>query len=67
MNIAELSIKRPIFITCIFILIVILGGISLMKLKVDLFPDITFPIVSITTYYPGAAPAEVRLIKDNGG
>ena len=45
MNIAELSIKRPIFITCIFILILTLGGISLSKLGVDLFPDITFPIV----------------------
>jgi len=60
MNIAELSIKRPIFITCIFILILTLGGLSLAKLGVDLFPDITFPVVSITTYYPGASPSEVE-------
>jgi hydrophobic/amphiphilic exporter-1 (mainly G- bacteria), HAE1 family len=60
MNIAELSIKRPIFITCIFILILVLGGLSLSKLGVDLFPDITFPVVSVVTYYPGASPAEVE-------
>lgn len=61
MNIAELSIKRPIFITCIFILILTLGGISLSKIGLDLFPDITFPIVSVVTYYPGASPAEVEV------
>ncbi|MEI6093557.1 MAG: efflux RND transporter permease subunit, partial [bacterium] len=61
MNIAELSIKRPIFVTCIFILILTLGGISLSKIGVDLFPDITFPVVSVITYYPGASPAEVEV------
>ncbi|MCX6112369.1 MAG: efflux RND transporter permease subunit [Proteobacteria bacterium] len=61
MNIAELSIKRPIFITCIFILILTLGGISLSKIGLDLFPDITFPIASVVTYYPGASPAEVEV------
>lgn len=60
MNIAELSIKRPVFISCIFILILTIGGFSLSKLGVDLFPDMTFPIVSVVTYYPGAAPAEVE-------
>jgi len=60
MNIAELSIKRPIFIICLFILILTLGGISLSKLGVDLFPDVTFPVVSIITYYPGASPSEVE-------
>ncbi len=61
MNIAELSIKRPIFITCIFILILTLGGISLTRLGVDLFPDVTFPVVTVVTYYPGASPAEVEV------
>jgi HAE1 family hydrophobic/amphiphilic exporter-1 len=38
-----------------------LGGLSLSKLGVDLFPDITFPVVSVVTYYPGASPAEVEV------
>ena len=61
MNIADLAIKRPIFITCIFILILTLGGLALATLRIDLFPDITFPIVSVTTIYPGASPAEVEV------
>ena len=60
MNIAELSIKRPVFVACLFILILTVGGICMSTLGVDLFPDITFPIVSITTYYPGASPSEVE-------
>lgn len=60
MNIAELSIKRPVFIACIFILILTVGGLALSKLKVDMFPDVTFPVVSVITYYPGASPSEVE-------
>jgi len=62
MNIAELSIKRPIFITCIAVLIMILGYLSLKKLPIDLFPDVTFPVVTVTTIYPGAGPAEVETL-----
>lgn len=62
MNIAELSIKRPIFITCVATLIMILGYLSLKKLPIDLFPDVTFPIVTVTTVYPGAGPSEVETL-----
>lgn len=62
MNIVSTSIKRPIFITCIFLLIVAVGAISLLKLPIDLFPDVTFPIVTVTTPYPGAGPKEVETL-----
>lgn len=62
MNIVSTSIKRPIFITCIFFLILAVGTLSLFKLPVDLFPDITFPVVTVTTPYPGAGPKEVETL-----
>ncbi|NBX75244.1 MAG: efflux RND transporter permease subunit [Proteobacteria bacterium] len=62
MNLADLSIKRPIFITCIVTAIIVLGVMSMRKLGVDLFPDVTFPIVTVTTVYPGAGPAEVETL-----
>lgn len=61
MNLAELSIKRPIFITCLIILMIAAGLISIAKMPVNLFPDVTFPIVTVTTGYRGAAPKEVEL------
>ncbi len=60
MNFAELSIKRPIFITSVAILTMVLGFFSLKKMAVDLFPDVTFPVLSIQTAYPGASPADIE-------
>ncbi len=60
MNLAELSIKRPIFITCIVSLMIILGLISYKKMPVDQFPDVTFPIVFVEVLYPGASPVDVE-------
>lgn len=59
---AKLSINRPIFITCIILLTVITGWLSLKSLPVDLFPDVTFPVVTVTTPYPGAGPRETETL-----
>ncbi|NUM58696.1 MAG: efflux RND transporter permease subunit [Bdellovibrionaceae bacterium] len=60
MNLAALSIKRPIFITCIVILMLIMGFVSLKKMPVDLFPDVTFPTIFVQITYPGASPIDVE-------
>lgn len=60
MSLAELSIKRPVFISCIITLTLVVGYISLKKMPVNLFPDTEFPIVSVYTSYEGAAPREVE-------
>ncbi|NBV50622.1 efflux RND transporter permease subunit, partial [bacterium] len=62
MNIADLSIKRPIFISCCVLASMVLGFLSMKKLGVDLFPDVTFPVVTVTTIYPGAGPSEVETL-----
>lgn len=62
MNLADLSIRRPIFITCIIVVMLSVGWLSLQKLGVDLFPDVTFPIVTVSTTYPGAGPSEIETL-----
>lgn len=62
MNLAHLSIKRPIFVTCIATLILVMGYLSFRKLPVDLFPNITFPIITVNTIYAGAGPVEVETL-----
>lgn len=59
---AKLSINRPIFITCIVLMTMITGYISMRNLPVDLFPDVTFPVVTVTTPYPGAGPRETEML-----
>jgi len=60
MNIARLSIMRPIFMGCIVILIMVMGTISFQRLGVDIFPPIDFPVVVVITTYGGASPEEIE-------
>ena len=62
MNLAELAIKRPTFITCLIILMLAVGMFSIRKLGVDLFPDVNFPIIFVSTPYQGAGPAEIETL-----
>ncbi|MDD2840412.1 MAG: efflux RND transporter permease subunit [Rickettsiales bacterium] len=60
MSIVDLSIKRPIFMTCIAIICMVAGVRAYKTLGVDLFPDITVPVVSVKTVYTGASPKEIE-------
>ncbi len=60
MSPASLSIKRPFFISCLVILMVVLGLMSLKSLPIDLFPDVSFPTIMIETTYAGAGPSEME-------
>ena len=60
MNLAELSIKRPILIVCLVLSMMLVGFISYKKMPVDQFPDVTFPVVFAEVLYPGASPVDVE-------
>ncbi len=60
MNIAKLAINRPILISSIVALILILGLISYHKIGMELLPDMTFPTLGVTTIYKGASPEEIE-------
>ncbi len=42
------------------VLLIILGTVSLRNLPVDLFPELSFPVVAVTASYEGAGPEEVE-------
>ncbi|MBX2986323.1 MAG: efflux RND transporter permease subunit [Bdellovibrionaceae bacterium] len=60
MNLSELAIRRPIFILCVVFFMLVTGFMSLKKMPVDQFPDVTFPIVSVYVRYPGASPLDLE-------
>ncbi len=62
MSLADVSVKRPIFISCIVLLMILVGWLSMNRLPVDMFPNITFPVVVVNTPYPGAGPAEIETL-----
>ncbi len=60
MNISKLAVKRPITITMIVLVVVLLGTISLNRLPIDLLPEIELPISVVSTSYTEAGPQEVE-------
>lgn len=60
MTITELSIKRPPLIIVVFTFLIVLGLLSYSYLNYELIPDVTPPIITVTTIYPGASPKEVE-------
>ena len=47
-------IERPIFANVIAIVTVILGVVTLVRLPIEQYPQITPPTVQVTAIYPGA-------------
>lgn len=60
MQIANISIKRPPLAIVVFIVLTLFGLISFFSLNYELLPKFSPGIVSVTTVYPGASPAEVE-------
>ncbi|MBD1207429.1 MAG: efflux RND transporter permease subunit [Ignavibacteria bacterium] len=60
MTITELSIKRPILIVVIFLVLGVLGIFSYNQLSYELLPKMSSPFVTVVTVYPGANPSEVE-------
>lgn len=62
MSLASTSIKRPIFIACVAIAMVVVGWASFKSMSVDLFPDVSVPVITVQTTYAGAGPSEVETL-----
>ncbi len=60
MFLSNLSIKHPVFATMMMAALAVLGIASYSQLKVDFFPKVEIPVVTVTTIYPGAGPETVE-------
>lgn len=56
----RISIGNPVLATMMMVAFVVLGLFSYKRLRVDQFPDVTFPVVVVQTDYPGASPETVE-------
>ena len=60
MSLADLCIRRPVFATMLVMSLVVLGWFSFQRLGLDLFPNVDFPTVTITTTLKGASVEEIE-------
>ena len=56
MTLAEFSVKRPIVITMLTLIVIILGVVSLSRLRIDMLPSVEMPTLNVRTSYSGASP-----------
>jgi multidrug efflux pump subunit AcrB len=59
-NVSSWSIRNPTPGILLFVLLTIAGLIGFAALKVQAFPDMTLPAVTITASLPGASPAQLE-------
>jgi HAE1 family hydrophobic/amphiphilic exporter-1 len=57
--ISKFFIEHPVLANVLAIVLVIIGAVSLLRLPVAQYPNVTPPTVLVTTRYPGASPQTV--------
>lgn len=60
MLITKFSLKRQITLIMIYSVIIFFSFFSFSQLKIDFFPDITFPFAGVITSYTGVGPEDVE-------
>ncbi|MGO1369423.1 efflux RND transporter permease subunit [Senegalia sp. (in: firmicutes)] len=60
MNLTNLSVKRPVTIVMVTLIVVLLGIVSLTRLPIDLLPQFSLPIAIVQTQYSGVGPQEIE-------
>jgi len=60
MKITQILLRRPVAVTVVTIAILFMGIFSLKNLDVDYLPEITYPMIKIHAWWPGATPEEIE-------
>ena len=61
-KIIKLSINRPITVLMFYLLIIITGIISFLRLPVDFLPEVGYPQLTVITIYENSSPQEVETL-----
>jgi hydrophobe/amphiphile efflux-1 (HAE1) family protein len=60
MTFSDVAIRRPVFTTMLSLTLIVLGALGYRWLGTDLYPDVTFPFVTVSTVYAGASPQDIE-------
>jgi HAE1 family hydrophobic/amphiphilic exporter-1 len=62
MNWPEFSVNKPVTVIVIMLIFLTIGIISIVKLPLEMMPDISFPGLMVQVPYPSSSPEEVERI-----
>lgn len=54
------SLRNPYLIIAGALIVLLMGGTSLFRMKTDVFPHLDTPAVVVATFYPGMQPADIE-------
>ncbi|NQT00359.1 MAG: efflux RND transporter permease subunit, partial [Candidatus Omnitrophica bacterium] len=60
MSLSRFSVNQSLFVNLISVLIIIIGLIVVTGMNREIFPNVSFDIVSVNTSYPGSTPLDVE-------
>ena len=60
MSMSQNIVRRPVLVLVVFALVAVVGLYLFSDIAIDLFPDITMPILNVNTTYSGAGPETVE-------
>jgi HAE1 family hydrophobic/amphiphilic exporter-1 len=60
MGLTRTAIRRPLATIMVFLALILMGQQAYTRLRVDRFPNITFPVVFAVINWPGASPEDIE-------
>src|SRR5580658_2562138 len=59
-NMSAWAIRHPVTPVVLFVVLLFMGTVAFVRLPVTLNPDVSFPVVLVQVFQPGASPQEVE-------
>ncbi len=57
---SSFAIRNPYFIVVVALIVMVVGATAVVRMPVDLFPEIKIPVVVVATFYNGMPPEQVE-------
>ncbi len=57
---SSFAIKYPFFILMFCLMVIVVGTATVVRMPVDLFPEINIPVVVVATFYSGMPPQQIE-------
>src|SRR5271170_3749548 len=57
---SRFAIRNPYFIVVVALIIIVIGVTSVVRMPVDMFPEINIPVVAVATFYSGMPPEQIE-------
>jgi multidrug efflux pump subunit AcrB len=57
---SRFAIQTPYFVVVVALIVAVIGGTALVRMPVDMFPNINIPMVVVATFYNGMPPEQIE-------